>query len=165
MKFNKDYDERITELECANKQHWKLHKDMDELRDTVKELRKQNNILIDTLLMSNQNYLFNSAKQYIKDNYDKFKYSFSIDKELRSGFFAVVNEKPVETTIYTDENICIKRRHCEGEHLALSFYMSDGSNGTWQQDLFSVVYKNNDISDAIRCEELFKLVKELYKEK
>ena len=160
MKFNKGYDERITELECANEQHWKLHEDMDELRDAVKELRKQNSILIDTLLMSNQNYLYNSAKQYIKDNYDKFKYSFTIDKEFNSCVFTI-KEKPVETTIYSDENICIKKRHCEGESLALSYYMSDGSNGTWQQDFFSVVYKSNDISDAIKCEELFKLVKKL----
>lgn len=165
MKFNKDYDTRIKELECANEQHWKLHKDMDELRDTIKELRKQNNILIDTLLMSNQNYLYNSAKQYIKDNYDKFKYSFTINKELPSGIFTVVNEKPVETTIYGDENICIKKRHCEGENLALTFYMSASSKGTWQQDFFSVVYKDSNISDATKCEELFKLVKELYKEK
>lgn len=158
MIFNKSYDERITELECANKQHWKLHKDMDELRDTLKELRKQNEILIDTLLMSNQNYLYNSAKQYIRDNYNKFKYSFTIDKEPSSCIFTI-KEKPVETTIYSDENICIKKRHCEGESLALNYYI--GSNGTWQQDFYSVVYKNDNISDAVRCEELFKLVKGL----
>jgi len=162
MKFSKSYDERITELECANEQHWKLHKDMDELRDTVKELRKQNSILIDTLLMSNQNYLYNTAKQYIKDNCDKFNYSFTIGKEPSNYLFSI-KEKPVETTIYSDENICIRKRHCEGESLALSYYMSDGSNGTWQQDFFGVTYKNNDISDPMRCEELFKLVKELYK--
>lgn len=113
--------------------------------------------MVDTLLISNnQDYLYATIKQYIKDNYKdiKLEYSHTTEFALFSGNY------PVDIYTYKNDDLTITKRKWEADYPSLTF---DGPTRISKigQTSYSITYKEFSIEDEERCRKLFEYIRKL----